>query len=94
MDKRRLVQVAARHSSLTKRQLDEAVDVVFATIADALAAGDYVVLREFGRFYTQTPPPYRIRKVGSGVSHLVESRPLPVFSSSATLRRKLKEENA
>jgi nucleoid DNA-binding protein len=93
MDKRQLVQTAARQSSLTKRQLGEAVDVIFAIIADALTNGDTVVLRDFGRFSTQVHPPYHIKQVGTGSPCLVESRPLPVFRSSAALRRKLKEEH-
>lgn len=92
MDKRQLVQTAARQSSLTKRQLTEAVDVIFAVIADAMASGDEVLLRSFGRFYTQVIPPYHIKLIQTGDARLVESRPLPMFRSSAALRRRLKEE--
>ena len=92
MDKRQLVQTAARQSSLTRRQLNEAVDVIFVVIADALTSGDSVVLRSFGRFYTQVNPPYHIKLIQTGSPHLVESRPLPMFRSSAALRHKLKEE--
>ena len=91
MDKRQLVQVAARQSSLTRRQLNEAVDVLFGVIADALVRGDSVIVRDFGRFTTQISPPYQIRLISTGAPHLVESRPLPVFRSSAALRRRLKE---
>ena len=92
MDKRQLVQVAARQSSLTRRQLDEAVDVIFAVISEALVSGDSVVLRDFGRFYTQVSPAYHVTSLQTGRPCLVESRPLPLFRSSAALRRKLKEE--
>ena len=92
MDKRQLVQTAARQSSLSRRQLNEAVDVIFCVIADALASGDSAALRSFGRFYTQVSPPYRIKLIQTGSPHLVQSRPLPMFRSSAALRRKLKEE--
>ena len=92
MRKRELVEQAARATSLTRKQMNEAVDAVFATIAEALAAGEVVILRDFGRFYTYTPPPYRIRKVQSGDAYLVDGRPLPQFRSSAALRRRLREE--
>ena len=92
MDKRQLVQTAARQSSLSRRQLTEAVDVISAVIADTMASGDSVVLRNFGRFYTQANPPYHIKLIQTGSPCLVESRPLPLFRSSAALRRKLKEE--
>ena len=92
MDKRQLVQTAARQSSLTKRQFNEAVDIIFAVIADAMVGGDSVVLRSFGRFYTHVNSPYHIKLIQTGRRRLVESRPLPMFRSSAALRRKLKEE--
>jgi nucleoid DNA-binding protein len=52
MRKRELVELAARRSSLTRRQMNEAVDAVFAAIAEALTGGEPVILRGFGRFST------------------------------------------
>ena len=89
-DKHDLVQAAAGKSSLTKSQLSEAVDALFEAIVDALAGGNVVVLRSFGRFYIRTTRPYEIKKARSGIPHLVESHPLPVFRSSAALRRRLR----
>lgn len=88
MDKRQLVEVAARHSSLTKRQLGEAVDVIFATITDALSSGDSVILKSFGRFSTWK----RRQQIQGfhGHTHQVEER-RPVFRASKALRRALKE---
>lgn len=91
VDKRQLVETAARQSSLTKRQLNEAVDVIFATIASALTSGDSVVLRTFGRFSTWKRR-QRIRDF-DGHAHQVEERQ-PVFSASAALRRELKEKSS
>jgi nucleoid DNA-binding protein len=87
MRKRDLVEQAARHSSLTRRQMNEAVDAILAAIAGALAGGEPVVLRGFGRFSTWHRQ-QRIRDF-EGVSHQVDGVQIR-FNASAGLRRRLK----
>jgi nucleoid DNA-binding protein len=91
MDKRQLVETTARRSSLTQHQMSEAVDVVFAAIAEALAGGEDVVLRSFGRFSTWQRR-QRVRGF-DGQVYQIEQRRL-VFRTSAALRRKLEEGNS
>ncbi|MDD3829300.1 MAG: HU family DNA-binding protein [Anaerolineae bacterium] len=89
MRKRELVELAARRSSLTRRQMNEAVDAIFAAIAEALAGGEPVILRGFGRFSTWRRR-QRIRDF-EGASHQVDGVQIR-FNASAALRRRLKEE--
>jgi nucleoid DNA-binding protein len=91
MNKRELVVVAARRSSLTQRQMRQAVEALLATIADALAEGDYVALSEFGRLETRMYPGRRLRRFDADGHYLVKDRRVPVFRSSAALRRRVKE---
>jgi len=88
MNKRHLVNTAARRSSLTRRQTHEALDAILETVAEALAAGDDVILKSFGRFRTWE----RRQQVQGfdGQTHRIFGRQL-VFKASASLRRKLKE---
>ncbi len=89
MDKRRLVAVAARRCTLTRRQVDEALHAILETVVEAVAAGEPVVLRDFGRFSTWRRR-QRIRGF-DGQAHQVDEAQL-VFKASAVLRRRLKGE--
>lgn len=89
MRKRELVELAARRSSLTRRQMNEAVDAIFAAIAETLTAGDPVILRGFGRFSTWRRR-QQIQDFG-GVTRQVDGAQVR-FNASAALRRRLKEE--
>jgi nucleoid DNA-binding protein len=87
MRKRELVEQAARQSSLTRRQMNEAVDAIFATIAEALTGGAPVILRGFGRFSTWR----RRQRIQDfvGVTRQVDGVQIR-FNASAALRRRLK----
>jgi nucleoid DNA-binding protein len=88
MDKRQLVNTAARRSGLSRRQVAEALEAILETIAEALAAGDGVTLKSFGRFWTWE----RRQQVRGfdGQTHRIWERQL-IFKASAALRRRLKE---
>ena len=47
MDKRELVTLATRRSTLTRRQVDEALRAILETMAEAITAGESVVLKDF-----------------------------------------------
>jgi DNA-binding protein HU-beta len=90
MDKRRLVTAAARRSRLTRNQVGEALDAILETIAEALSNGDCVALADFGRFETQHYPGRKLRRFDGPGHYAVEDRFVPVFKSSAVLRRRLR----
>ena len=90
MDKRQLVAAAARRSSLTQRQMREALDALLATINETLASGDYVALADFGRFEMRAYPGRKLQRFGGPGHYTVEARLVPVFKSSAALRRRLR----
>ena len=68
----------------------EAVDAIFEVIAEALACGDTVALSDFGRFSVQDYPGRELSRFGEQGHYKVDSRPIPVFKSSQTLRRRLR----
>jgi nucleoid DNA-binding protein len=94
MNKRQLVAAAARRTSLTQRQMREALDAMLETIAEALAEGETVALSDFGRFQLQQYPGRRLRRFDGEGHYTVEDRPVPVFKSAAALRRQLREERS
>jgi nucleoid DNA-binding protein len=92
MNKRQLVAAAARRSSLTQRQTREALNAILETVVDALAEGDHVLLSGFGRFELQRYAGRRLRRFDGEGHYTVEDRTVPVFKSSAALRRRMRKE--
>jgi nucleoid DNA-binding protein len=93
MDRRGLVTAAARRSSLSREQMRDALDALLGTVAEALAGGETVAIASFGRFETQVYPGRKLRRFGGPGHYAVEERRVPVFRSSAVLRRRLREES-
>ena len=94
MNKRELVAAAARRTPLTQRQVRQALDAILEAITDALTEGEAVALSDFGRFLVQRYPGRRLRRFDGAGNYVVEDRRLPVFRSSAALRRRVKEKNS
>jgi nucleoid DNA-binding protein len=92
VNKRQLIAAAARRTSLTQRQVRLAVQATLETIAEALAGGEPVVLSDFGRFETQCYAGRRLRRFDGQGHFRVQARRVPVFKSSAALRRRLRGE--
>lgn len=91
MNKRQLVAAAARKTSLTRRQVDEALESLLETIAEALEASDYVALSDFGRFSAQEYAGRSLSCFGKQGHYAVESRLIPIFKSSKVLRQRLRQ---
>mgnify|MGYP002683274443 FL=1 len=87
MDKRELVTLAAKCSTLTRRPVEEALHAILETIAEAIAAGEPVLLKDFGRFSTWERK-QRIRGF-DGQTHEVDEVQLS-FKASAVLHRRLR----
>jgi DNA-binding protein HU-beta len=90
MNKRQLVAAAARKTSLTYRQMDEALEAFLEAVAEALEEGGYVALSDFGRLSVQEYVGRRLSRFGQQGHYAVESRLIPIFKSSQVLRRRLR----
>ena len=93
MDKRQLVAAAARRSCLTRRQTRQALEALLETIAGALAGGESVALADFGRFEVREYPGRELRRFDGRGHYSVAGRRVPVFRSSAVLRRRVRGES-
>ena len=91
MNKRQLVDAAARQSNLTREQMREALEAILEAISEALAGDECVALSTFGRFETLTYPGRALRRFDGQGHYTVEGRRVPVFKSSAALRRRVRE---
>ena len=90
MDRRDLIAAAAQGSDLTQRQMGKALDALLDAIGEALINGDAVVISSFGRFEVREYPGRRLRRFDGSGHYTVADRRVPVFRSSAALRRRLR----
>lgn len=91
MNKRELVAATARRTPLTQRQVCQALEALLETVAEALEAGDSVAIADFGRFQVQRYAGRQLRRFAGEGYYRVGERAVPVFKSSAALRRRLRE---
>jgi len=74
---------------IAKRDMSAAVDVLFETITQALAQGESVDVRGFGRWTVKTRQPLRARNPRTGVPVDVPIRWATHFKSSENLNEQL-----
>ncbi|NLJ75509.1 MAG: HU family DNA-binding protein [Firmicutes bacterium] len=86
MNKAELIASVAEKSNMTKKAASDAVEAVFASISDALAAGDKVTIVGFGTFEV------RDRKARQGVNPstkepiMIPATRVPAFKPGKSLR--------
>jgi DNA-binding protein HU-beta len=90
VNKRQIIDAAAKRTSLTQGQTREALEAILEVISRALADGDHVTITNFGRFDTQCYPRRRLHRFDDEGYYTVEARRIPVFRSSAVLRRRIR----
>lgn len=92
MKKNDLVTLVASQTGLSKKDTEKTVDLVFAAIGDALAAGDKVQISGFGSFETRQ----RAARVGhnprTGEEIQIAASKIPVFKPGKTLKDKVDAE--
>jgi DNA-binding protein HU-beta len=94
MNKRQLIAAAARRSSLSQRQVREALEAIQEVITHALANGDHVTLSGFGRFDVQQYAGRKLRRFDGEGHYEVQKRRVPVFRSSKLLRQRLRRKDS
>lgn len=89
MNKTQLIEaVAAKLGS--KKDAAEAVEAVFATISETVAAGEKVALLGFGSFEQVTRPARDARNPATGVVVRVPATAVPKFKAGATFKDAVK----
>lgn len=90
MIKSELVQrIAADHPDLHRRDVDNVVDLILDTIADALVRGDRVEVRGVGIFSTRRRDARPGRNPRTGEVLTVNEKAFAVFRASKTMRKRL-----
>ena len=92
MIKSELVQrISSSQPHLYKRDVENVVNAIFDTIAQAMAQGDRVELRGFGTFSVRKRAPRVGRNPRTGETVEVDSKAVPFFKTGKELRDRLND---
>jgi integration host factor subunit beta len=86
MTKSELVDLVAADQSLPRKTAEEAVNIVFDSMREALCNGERIELRGFGSFRTRHYTGYRGRNPKTNATIRVKAKILPVFKVGKSLR--------
>lgn len=86
-----VLRVAALNPGLSRTAAEGVVDAMLARIADALAAGDRVEIRDFGSFATRRRPPRDAFNPKSGAHVRLQERIAVAFRPGKRMRTVLVE---
>jgi integration host factor subunit beta len=92
MTKRELIaQVAYRYPQHSFREIEAAVNAVFASLAQALASGQRIELRDFGSFGLKPHRARMGRNPRTGTVVAVPAKTVPFFRVAKGLRRRVEQ---
>ena len=89
MTKAKLVAKVAAKTQMTQKQTAQVVELLLASIVEALQAGDKVELRRFGSFRRRARRPRQDRNPKTGDVVEVPARVVPFFTASKEIRARL-----
>jgi len=89
MTKNELAYALTAHNDLTLKQAREIVKVLFDSITEALAAGERVIVKDFGSFTVRKYGSYMGRSPWVSEEIKVPPKRMPFFKAGGELRRRL-----
>ena len=84
-----VARIAERNPHLYQRDVENIVNAILDTIADALARGDRVELRGFGAFSVKKRDARTGRNPRTGETVSVTEKVIPVFKTGKEMRQRL-----
>ncbi len=91
MNKSQLIEKLAVLTDQTNKVSEEAVNIFFSNIKQALSAGDKVEIRGFGSFLVKSYNAYTGRNPKTGEKVFVPGKELPFFRAAKDLRQKVND---
>jgi integration host factor subunit beta len=89
MNKSELIEVIAEKSKIPKKRAEEAVNLVFDSMSQALVRGDRIEIRGFGSFVNRQYESYTGRNPRTGQSIKVAPKKLPFFKVGKELKERV-----
>ncbi|MED1125194.1 HU family DNA-binding protein [Bacillus atrophaeus] len=90
MNKTDLINAVAEKTELSKKESTDAVDAVFSSISEALAAGDKVQLIGFGNFEVRERAARKGRNPQTGEEIEIAASNVPAFKPGKALKDAVK----
>ena len=90
MTKVELIAAVATEAGLSKKDAEKAVNAVFASVQDALVAGDKVQLIGFGTFETKERAARKGRNPATKQEIMIPASKTPVFKAGKALKDAVK----
>ena len=84
-----VLKIAEQNPHLYQRDVENIVNAILDTIADALARGDRVELRGFGAFSVKKRDARTGRNPRTGESVSITEKVVPVFKTGKEMRQRL-----
>jgi len=94
MNKSKLIELVAAQSEISKKNAEQAVNVIFTTLKDALIEGERIEIRGFGSFITKEYRAYTGRNPRTGRAIHVPAKRLPFFKVGKDLRERINDDCA
>ena len=89
MKKSEFIAVAAEKAGLTKKDMEKAMDAMFESIGDVLAAGDKLQISGFGTFETRVRAARTGHNPRTGEEIAIEASTIPSFKPGKALKDKV-----
>ena len=86
-----VLKIAEQNPHLYQRDIENIVNAILDTIADALARGDRVELRGFGAFSVKKRDARTGRNPRTGETVSVSEKVIPVFKTGKEMRARLND---
>ena len=87
-------RIAAKNPDLYQRDIEKIVNIILATIVDAMARGDRVELRGFGGFSVRVREAREGRNPRTGEAVAVDRTAFPYFKTGKEMRERLNRKPA
>lgn len=89
MNKSELIEIIAEKSKIPKKRAEEAVNLVFDSMSEALVRGNRIEIRGFGSFVNRDYDSYIGRNPRTGESIKVPPKRLPFFKVGKELKERV-----
>jgi len=92
MNKSELIDVLSAKANVTRKRMEDLINLIFDSMMDAMSRGDRIEIRGFGSFVVKNYGSYRGRNPRTGESIQVKPKRLPFFKVGKELKGRVDEE--
>ena len=86
MNKSELIEIVAEKANITKKKSEDAVNMIFDSMVEAMVQGDRIEIRGLGSFVVKEYGSYKGRNPRTGESIEVQPKKLPFFKVGKELK--------